>query len=603
MQRSCARIAPIFAVLLAACGDESPAQHHTTGTGGASSTLSSTSTSMGPGGGGHGGAGGGQGGTGGFAGTAVANAGPDQTVFRGDFVQLMGSGKVASGTPTFIWTQVSGEPVTLDDPTLLTPYFFAPAAPGPLVFSLVAFDGPAPSMPDEVTIDVVNRPPVAKAGPDLGALGGSTVTLQGQGVDGDGDPLQYTWTQVSGPPVALSDPTLATPALVVPEGLTEPLVFALTVSDGFATSEIDWVTVRRLTGLDSDGDLLEDDIELGLGTDPHAPDTDHDGIPDGWEVLGHEGVDYPGLGCDPLHRDLLVELDVQEYEKDSALHSARPSAALESALIDFYAGLPLDNPDGVPGVALHLVVDSLLDESFQCKVSGDDAFDDVGSPPNFLFREAFHRVEVCLGGGAAGLAQIGGARFNMIVQELNADPSDDATEAAAFGYFAVFLHEMGHNLGLRHGGSTDFNNKPTYPSLMNYAYNLGFGPQTLAGSIQRFSKGILPTIDECALVEQGVFAGIPPASLEFLASYPGAGGGWTVEPDGSVDWNHDGVITSAPYSLMLHFPGEGDPMVCTFLGDHDDFATLSFGLAAALPSNPSAALPLQIGGPRLPTAP
>ncbi len=43
------------------------------------------------------------------------------------------------------------------------------------------------------------------------------------------------------------------------------------------------------------------------------------------EVLGHEGVDYPGLVYRPArHRDLLVELDVQEYEPGGVLNSARP---------------------------------------------------------------------------------------------------------------------------------------------------------------------------------------------------------------------------------------------------------------------------------------
>ena len=522
-------------------------------------------------------------------------------------MQLSGSGKVSSGTPTFAWTQVSGEPVTLDDPTLPNATFIAPEVPGPLVFSLVAYDGDLPSKPDEVTIDVVNRAPIAGAGPDRGALGGGTVTLQGQGGDIDGDPLQYTWSQVSGPPVALSDVAVAKPTLTVPEGLAEPLVFALTVADGFVTSEADWVSVRRLTGPDGDGDLLEDDLELALGTDPHAPDTDHDGIPDGWEVLGHEGVDYPGLGCDARHRDLLVELDVQELEKDGVVHSARPSPTIEAALNQFFGDLPLQNPDGTPGVALHLVVDSILEPTFDCRVYGNDAFDEAG-PLNFLFREAFHRVAVCLDNqpARAGLAQIGGTRINMRVPALNDDPSDDGTEVGAFLYFSTFIHEMGHNLGIRHGGATDFNYQPTYPSLMNYAYGFGYGPETIDGSTQSFSKGLLPPIDECALVEQGVFAGIPPADLSFLASYTGPDGqGWTVEPDGSVDWNHDGVISSAPYSYMIHVPGEGDPMMCAFLNDHDDFFAISNGLAAYLPSNPITAgpLPLPLPRPRPPTAP
>ncbi len=33
---------------------------------------------------------------------------------------------------------------------------------------------------------------------------------------------------------------------------------------------------------------------------------------------------------------------------------------------------------------------------------------------------------------------------------------------------SLFIHELGHNLGLRHGGGDNFNNKPNYFSSMNY---------------------------------------------------------------------------------------------------------------------------------------
>src|SRR5262249_51883402 len=146
--------------------------------------------------------------------------------------------------------------------------------------------------------------------------------------------------------------------------LAEELVFALVVGDEHASSAPDWVTVRRLDGPDTDGDLLEDDVEIGLGLDPEDADTDHDGIPDGWEVLGHEGVDYAALGCDPRHRDLLVEMDVQEYMKNGALVTARPSAGVLAKLASFYDTLPLANPDGIDGIALHLVEGQTLPEDF-----------------------------------------------------------------------------------------------------------------------------------------------------------------------------------------------------------------------------------------------
>ncbi len=52
---------------------------------------------------------------------------------------------------------------------------------------------------------------------------------------------------------------------------------------------------KNLTAQDSDGDGIDDDVELDRGTNPLAPDTDGDGLTDGEEVFGH--------GTDPAHPD------------------------------------------------------------------------------------------------------------------------------------------------------------------------------------------------------------------------------------------------------------------------------------------------------------
>jgi hypothetical protein len=38
----------------------------------------------------------------------------------------------------------------------------------------------------------------------------------------------------------------------------------------------------------------------------------------------------------------------------------------------------------------------------------------------------------------------------------------------------TLMHELGHNLGLRHGGGDDTNYKPTYISIMNYAFQFSW---------------------------------------------------------------------------------------------------------------------------------
>src|SRR5262249_18161151 len=37
----------------------------------------------------------------------------------------------------------------------------------------------------------------------------------------------------------------------------------------------------------------------------------------------------------------------------------------------------------------------------------------------------------------------------------------------------AFMHELGHNLGLHHGGDEDLNYKPNYISVMNYFFQSG----------------------------------------------------------------------------------------------------------------------------------
>lgn len=65
----------------------------------------------------------------------------------------------------------------------------------------------------------------------------------------------------------------------------------------------------------------------------------------------------------------------------------------------------------------------------------------------------------------------------------------------------TFMHELGHNLGLGHGGGDGLNYKPNYISVMNYAFQLR-GLQDGIGGIQtEYSTQKLPTINENDLDE------------------------------------------------------------------------------------------------------
>jgi hypothetical protein len=128
----------------------------------------------------------------------VANAGYDQTVFKGELVTLDGraSRGPADATLVYAWRQVAGPSVALSDDRAAQPSFVAPRATTVLRFTLQVGEGTPSSALDEVIVAVQNRAPYADAGADRVAAMGTVVTLDPhERSDPDGDPLTASWFQ------------------------------------------------------------------------------------------------------------------------------------------------------------------------------------------------------------------------------------------------------------------------------------------------------------------------------------------------------------------------------------------------------------------------
>ncbi len=161
-------------------------------------------------------------------------------VSEGSLVELDGTSSYDPDIDpfTYSWTQVLGTQAILDDPTSPTPSFTAPVVPWDgdlLIFGLTVDDGLDIGYDEvQVFVENVNHAPVAEAG-DLQTKDElNPVMLDGTGsYDPDGDAISFSWVQLSGPSVTLSDPTSSTPMFTAPyvdEG-GEDLVFRLTVRD------------------------------------------------------------------------------------------------------------------------------------------------------------------------------------------------------------------------------------------------------------------------------------------------------------------------------------------------------------------------------------
>ncbi len=295
---------------------------------------------------------------------------------------------------------------------------------------------------------------------------------------------------------------------------------------------------------DSDGDRLNDCVETNTGvfvdnkdtgTDPNDDDTDDDGIKDGDEVLGTEdGLDLPMLGATPLERNIFVEIDWFSGTFEGSARNFQPTAAIISAITSVYSSAPVNNPDGTTGI--NIIIDYGQGAPFtggnQLPGSPDfiawDADFNTFKGNNFAANRKgyFHYAIFCnrydaVTNNSSGVAELPGDDF--IVSLYSAFNTFNAA--------TTFVHEIGHNLNLRHGGSEDRNYKPNYNSVMNYRHQFT-GADTdfdsIGDGVIAYSTGLNFDIDEDAIFELDGVQGVP------------------------IDFDNSSVIDIAPYALNIN---------------------------------------------------
>jgi hypothetical protein len=186
----------------------------------------------------------------------VADAGPDQAVESSSIVSLNGSNSTdaVSGIASYKWTQVSGPPVKLSNPSASVCTFTAPNVTSGkmLEFNLAVTNsagikGTAYCL---VNVSGTDQAPSANAGADQIVSSYTNVTLDGSGSsDPNGTIASYRWVQIKGPRVEILNANTSIASFVAPDPgtLGASLVFRLQVTDHFGLTTRDQCIVNVVT--------------------------------------------------------------------------------------------------------------------------------------------------------------------------------------------------------------------------------------------------------------------------------------------------------------------------------------------------------------------
>ncbi len=261
------------------------------------------------------------------------------------------------------------------------------------------------------------------------------------------------------------------------------------------------------------GSVTSQDIVLrfkGENLENPADNADGDGIPDCWETEGagmdvnDDGIrdlDLFDKGARPDRKDLFVEVDSMvglEMDGDTAL-----------MVIRAFHQAPLSNPDGTTGISLHLdrsetplpwsSITNTLEIAYFGSTSKNDWFGTQGdrdsSNKNHILAAKLKVYRYCIVVAdlvlASGVAEIGGDDLCVaFAQEHTLDSPYYYVHRAK-----VFMHELGHSLGLWHNGAHAASNyNPVYPSVMNYNSSNALSDAWIERQIQR--TGLSPVDDD-----------------------------------------------------------------------------------------------------------
>jgi hypothetical protein len=329
------------------------------------------------------------------------------------------------------------------------------------------------------------------------------------------------------------------------------------------------------------------------------PDYDCDGLADDWERAqaydsssDADSLTVPLSGANWQHKDLFVELD---YMPNTAF-----SHTAVQHVIDAFAGANVWNPGGELGITLHVTEDTstpLTDAAcwhfsptwtdFDASKPGHIGTSSVRSTNPNPYQDAKDVIvygtvihQQCESIGSSGNSEIQGNDFVISLGSFTGGVGNIVEQES------TLMHELGHTLGLNHGGSAATPNcKPNFLSVMNWG--MQFADSDVPGRRLDYSRSVIVSMPETGLTEPGsIGASSPPTQPTAIGhTNPPAGTSRTrAYNTGSTNLNYNWYTgdTDPPYesglSSVLHNWGRAgcvDNTPTTLFG-YWDWAGLKF---------------------------